>query len=693
MTDLIAGRFRVGQVIGSGGQGRVVAAYDERLQRPVALKFVHVDTVDEHARSRFLREARSAGVVSHPNVVTVFDIGATDGDPTDDMAGTLYIAMELVDGPSLARLLAERGPLPVNEARGLASQMLLGLAAAHDSGIVHRDVKPANVLVSRNGTAKLTDFGLATSASGGMTVTRAGHVIGTADYLAPERASGAPATPAADLYAVGVVLYEMLAGERPFTGDSPFAVAAAHQNAPVPPLRERRPDVPPALAAAVERALAKRPEERFASAEELRAALAPRRGAGAGPAPGVAGAARPDEREQASTGMARPGMAGAGMAGGAGLGVAAAGIAAVGAASAGVMGSGAGAAAGTAVGADAPGWAGTEATTPTPGAQQPRTRREARALAGQSANTPTPGTTTSAPAGGTPAPGSPGTTGAVAVHGPASPVPQGGPPPPTAQFPAGPAGWSTGPPGPGMTGPGATYGHPATDQLPAAHEALPTAMLAPGRTRHGAAVSKVGLARGRTQQWLCQAGLGPEGVDGDERKRWLAVVGVLTAGVAVVAVVGLSVLGSLGGDESGAEAAPIVTVTVTGSPTELPSEAVAAEAPSPSPVPTAPPSEPDSIGALTDRLAAGPPEVYGERGDNLLNRLQEVQRASPEDQPRLAFRTLERISNWVGQDELDLQIANEAVAVLTPLVDPEDLDRLTGENGGRGGQNNDQDDD
>lgn len=273
MAELIGGRFRVGRPIGSGAQGRVVAAHDDLLDRPVALKVLRVGGPDSNARARFLREARSAAGIVHPNVVMVFDVGAVDGDLADPTT-TPYIAMELVDGPSLAQVLTDRGALAVADAVEATRQILAGLGAAHHRGLLHRDVKPGNVLLAPDGTVKLTDFGIATSAEGGAALTQTGTMLGTVAYLAPERIAGRPATPASDLYAVGVILFELLTGKPPYTGDSALDVAMAHGHAPVPDPREARADIPPALAELVVRALAKDPADRFPTAAEMDRALA-----------------------------------------------------------------------------------------------------------------------------------------------------------------------------------------------------------------------------------------------------------------------------------------------------------------------------------------------------------------------------------------------------------------------------------
>ena len=265
--ELIAGRYELEQVVGTGGMSSVYRAHDRQLERTVALKILHERLVgdDEHV-SRFRHEARAVAQLSHPNVVTVIDRGA-DG-------GRQFIVFEYVDGENLRQLLDRTGALPVRRALEIAIAVADGLAYAHERGVVHRDVKPQNVLLSRDGEVKVTDFGIARSldAESGLTLT--GTVLGTSNYLSPEQASGLRVTQAADIYSLGIVLYELLAGEVPFPGGNQVVVALKHVNEPAPPLR----DVPPRVAAAVARALEKDPEQRFGSmaelAGELRACLA-----------------------------------------------------------------------------------------------------------------------------------------------------------------------------------------------------------------------------------------------------------------------------------------------------------------------------------------------------------------------------------------------------------------------------------
>jgi eukaryotic-like serine/threonine-protein kinase len=266
VEQVIAGRYRLGALLGAGGMARVLAAHDLRLDRRVAIKLAPATGIDRAGRERFVREARSSAGFSHPNAVAVFDAGEGDG--------FLYLVMELVDGPSVAARLAEHGPLDVDEALTIAAGVLAGLGAAHAAGIVHRDVKPGNILLGPDGAVKLADFGIAKRLGDlSADLTGAGQFIGTPKYLSPEQVAGDPVTAATDLYAVGVVLFEMLAGRPPFDGDTAIATAIAHRDAPIPDLRRIRADVPGHVAAAVTRAMAKDPADRFESAEQMAATL------------------------------------------------------------------------------------------------------------------------------------------------------------------------------------------------------------------------------------------------------------------------------------------------------------------------------------------------------------------------------------------------------------------------------------
>jgi eukaryotic-like serine/threonine-protein kinase len=269
--DLIADRYELEELVGTGGMSTVFRAHDRQLERRVAIKILHEHYADDpEYLERFRREARAVAKLSHPNIVTVIDRG--------DDGGRQYIVFEHVEGENLKELVVRSGRLPVRRALELALDVAGGLAFAHDHGLVHRDVKPQNVLLSREGEVKVTDFGIARSLHMEHGVTQTGTVLGTGEYLAPEQASGKQVSPATDVYSLGVVLWELLAGDVPFVGENFVAVALRHVNEPPPSLRERRPDVTPRLEAAVDRALAKDPGRRFPSmaafARELRACLA-----------------------------------------------------------------------------------------------------------------------------------------------------------------------------------------------------------------------------------------------------------------------------------------------------------------------------------------------------------------------------------------------------------------------------------
>ncbi|HEX2053803.1 MAG TPA: serine/threonine-protein kinase [Actinomycetota bacterium] len=265
-SNLIAGRYELGDLVASGGMGHVYAARDVKLDRAVAIKFLRPDMAAQpDIRARFEAEARAAGRLSHPHVVGVFD--------TDEDEGRPFIVMELLSGRTLLDEAAA-GPFSEERTREVGLQILSALGASHGQGILHRDLKPGNVLLSHDGSIKVADFGVAKMAEG-MHLTQAGMLLGTPAYLAPERIAGEPASEASDLYSVGVILYEMLAGRKPFDADTPLGLMRAIQDDPVPPLAQVRPDVDPALAAAIERAMAKDPAGRFPSAAAMEAALQP----------------------------------------------------------------------------------------------------------------------------------------------------------------------------------------------------------------------------------------------------------------------------------------------------------------------------------------------------------------------------------------------------------------------------------
>jgi serine/threonine-protein kinase len=240
-------------------------AEDKVLTRRVAIKVLHPHLAgDDGFRTRFRREAVAAARLAHPHIVTTYDTGRD--------ADVAYIVMELVDGTTLARLLKSQGPLPVVKAVDVAVQVADALACAHSHGVVHRDVKPANILLREDGHVKVADFGIA-KAGAGNDLTRTGVVMGTAKYLSPEQVSGSPADALSDIYALGIVLYEMLCGAPPFVGDTELSTAVARLTTAPVSLRDRRQDIPRSLEAVVLRSLARDPAARFRSAEEMRAGL------------------------------------------------------------------------------------------------------------------------------------------------------------------------------------------------------------------------------------------------------------------------------------------------------------------------------------------------------------------------------------------------------------------------------------
>ena len=269
IDSLLDGRYRVIRKLGTGGMANVYLAEDQELGRRVAIKLLDErHAQDEQFVERFRREAESAAGLSHPNVVSIYDRGEAEG--------TYYIAMEYLEGKTLKELLVSRGPTPVRVAIDYTRQILSALEFAHRAGIVHRDIKPHNVVVAPDGRLKVTDFGIARSGSSQM--TEAGSIIGTAQYLSPEQAQGKPVHPSSDLYSVGVVLYEMLTGAVPFTGETALEIAMKHLNTvPEPPSTKRPPgigEVPHELDSVVLRALAKDPADRYESAREMDADLA-----------------------------------------------------------------------------------------------------------------------------------------------------------------------------------------------------------------------------------------------------------------------------------------------------------------------------------------------------------------------------------------------------------------------------------
>ena len=285
---LIADRYRLDHVIANGGMGQVWRATDEVLGRAVAVKVLRPEAAEESGfLERFRAEARNSASLQHPNIVTVFDFG--EGEHS------AYLVMELIEGEPLSAVIRDRGPLPPELATEVLYQAAIALQAAHDAGVVHRDVKPANIVMDADGYARLADFGIS-RALAHSNLTQTGEMLGTAHYLSPEQVQGQQAGPASDVYALAVVGYEMLTGERPFDSDSMITTALAHVSQPAPALPD---SVPDPLRTTVMAGLAKRPEQRprsagaFAEALRLPAGTVPEElveGAASAVTPVVAGA-------------------------------------------------------------------------------------------------------------------------------------------------------------------------------------------------------------------------------------------------------------------------------------------------------------------------------------------------------------------------------------------------------------------
>jgi serine/threonine-protein kinase len=264
IDTLFDGRYRIVRKLGSGGMADVYLAEDQELGRRVAIKILdgrHAN--DDQFIERFRREAKNAAALNHPNIVSIYDRGEAED--------TYYIAMEYLDGRTLKELIVGHGQAPVRVAVEYARQILSALRFAHRHGIVHRDIKPHNVLVDREGRVKVTDFGIARAGTSQMTET--GSIVGTAQYLSPEQARGGEVDQRSDLYSLGVVLYELLTGKTPFEGDTPVEIAMKHLSATPQTPSELRPDIPPELDMVILRALAKNPDERYQSADEMESDL------------------------------------------------------------------------------------------------------------------------------------------------------------------------------------------------------------------------------------------------------------------------------------------------------------------------------------------------------------------------------------------------------------------------------------
>lgn len=263
--EVLSERYEIHECIGEGGMARVYKAWDRLLHRWVAVKVLREQYAsDEQFVERFRREAQAAASLSHPNVVNIYDVG--------EIRGTYYIVMEYVRGISLKELIRRERVLSVDRAVDIVRQVAAALSHAHKNNLIHRDIKPHNILITEEGRVKVTDFGIARAASTA-TLTQTGLVIGSVHYFSPEQARGAGVSEQSDIYSLGVVLYELVTGRVPFTGESPIAVALQHLQEPVRPPSQINPNIPSALEEVIMRALAKRPKDRYASVDEFRAAL------------------------------------------------------------------------------------------------------------------------------------------------------------------------------------------------------------------------------------------------------------------------------------------------------------------------------------------------------------------------------------------------------------------------------------
>src|SRR3954447_8681009 len=265
-VQVYSGRYELRRHVARGGMAEVYLAHDRLLDRPVALKVLFPElSVDRSFVERFRREAQAAANLSHPNIVSVYDWGEEEN--------TYFIVMEYVDGRPLSTLLRSEGTLLPDRAAGICAEVAGALGFAHRNGVIHRDVKPGNVLLTNDGQVKVTDFGIARAANAEENLTQTGAVMGTATYFSPEQAQGTTVDPRSDIYSLGVVLYELVTGRPPFSGDNPVTIAYKHVREDPAAPRSRNPAIPVAFENIILQAMAKEPADRYQTAEDLRADL------------------------------------------------------------------------------------------------------------------------------------------------------------------------------------------------------------------------------------------------------------------------------------------------------------------------------------------------------------------------------------------------------------------------------------
>ena len=264
MQDQIIGNYKIIEIIGEGGMGKVFKGIDLMLEREVAIKSLRPEYARPDVVKRFYKEAKTLAMLNHPNIVTVYNFFQQGDD--------FFIVTEFVDGETLDKMIAREKAIPWKRAVPLFCQALRGIGHAHSYGIIHRNIKPTNMIITQSGLLKVMDFGI-TRVLGTARLTRQGHLVGTAEYMSPEQIQGRDVDARSDIYSLGIVLYEMLAGRAPFAGDSEFEILRAQVEEISRPVRQLAPEVPPALEAVIAQALAKRPEQRLPTVDEFRERL------------------------------------------------------------------------------------------------------------------------------------------------------------------------------------------------------------------------------------------------------------------------------------------------------------------------------------------------------------------------------------------------------------------------------------